>query len=528
MGSGRSDKARGPARFRPCHCPAPALLRSLLTIDSSGCTAFGHPARRPQAPLPDEATGGPAEGANGLRHPACAVPAGLLGRCSCGRQPVSWRRQPSATVWRLMLRVSRFESKIASRRATAIASYALSPRAEGSCQNRASRIDPIAATSRREAAPGQCPQPAKARLPAMRITSRALKAHPFHTSQAGRRARRLAPSMWRQEAASCRPAIKRLVNAQQDADRCDPSGRDPGGRSARQSSSKNSTSSSANRKQLRGNIYLAKVTRVEPSLQAAFVDYGGNRHGFLAFSEIHPDYYQIPVADRQALIAEEEREQRAADVEADTAPAAARAAAASARHGARATRSRPHLPKRTRGRFRHHGGRRRARAAGSRSHPTNAGPAQRQPPKKPPRAETESCRSGSRRRIVGSADAGVCRRHGDRSAGAECSSAAESMPTARRNRAHGPRRRPCRVTKSDERPHEAGESFPTAPADDTAAVETSDANGAGRERPQHHRGQRPRRRRRRGSDRIRSAAPTPWRKCRSAPIARAGSTRSRK
>ena len=62
---------------------------------------------------------------------------------------------------------------------------------------------------------------------------------------------------------------------------------------------------SANRKQLRGNIYLAKVTRVEPSLQAAFVDYGGNRHGFLAFSEIHPDYYQIPVADRQALIAQE-------------------------------------------------------------------------------------------------------------------------------------------------------------------------------------------------------------------------------
>jgi ribonuclease E len=74
---------------------------------------------------------------------------------------------------------------------------------------------------------------------------------------------------------------------------------------------------SANRKQLRGNIYLAKVTRVEPSLQAAFVDYGGNRHGFLAFSEIHPDYYQIPVADRQALIAQEEQDQRAADAEAD-------------------------------------------------------------------------------------------------------------------------------------------------------------------------------------------------------------------
>ena len=59
---------------------------------------------------------------------------------------------------------------------------------------------------------------------------------------------------------------------------------------------------SANKKQLRGNIYLAKVTRVEPSLQAAFVDYGGNRHGFLAFSEIHPDYYQIPFSDRQALL----------------------------------------------------------------------------------------------------------------------------------------------------------------------------------------------------------------------------------
>jgi ribonuclease E len=62
------------------------------------------------------------------------------------------------------------------------------------------------------------------------------------------------------------------------------------------------------KKQLKGNIYLAKVTRVEPSLQAAFVEFGGNRHGFLAFSEIHPDYYQIPVADRQALLREHEEE----------------------------------------------------------------------------------------------------------------------------------------------------------------------------------------------------------------------------
>ena len=62
---------------------------------------------------------------------------------------------------------------------------------------------------------------------------------------------------------------------------------------------------SQNKRQIAGNIYLAKVMRVEPSLQAAFIDYGGNRHGFLAFSEIHPDYYQIPVADREALLAEE-------------------------------------------------------------------------------------------------------------------------------------------------------------------------------------------------------------------------------
>ncbi|WP_411036029.1 Rne/Rng family ribonuclease [Shinella sp. BYT-45] len=70
------------------------------------------------------------------------------------------------------------------------------------------------------------------------------------------------------------------------------------------------------KKQIRGNIYLAKVTRVEPSLQAAFVDYGGNRHGFLAFAEIHPDYYQIPLADRQALLkAEAEEHRRDDDIE---------------------------------------------------------------------------------------------------------------------------------------------------------------------------------------------------------------------
>ncbi|WP_073975117.1 Rne/Rng family ribonuclease [Erythrobacter donghaensis] len=85
---------------------------------------------------------------------------------------------------------------------------------------------------------------------------------------------------------------------------------------------------SAEHKQIKGNIYLAKVTRVEPSLQAAFVDFGGNRHGFLAFSEIHPDYYQIPKADRDALLAEEaeaaeeEERLRAEEEDAGIAPGA--------------------------------------------------------------------------------------------------------------------------------------------------------------------------------------------------------------
>ncbi|MEO0370793.1 MAG: ribonuclease E/G [Pseudomonadota bacterium] len=84
---------------------------------------------------------------------------------------------------------------------------------------------------------------------------------------------------------------------------------------------------SENKRQLAGNIYLAKVTRVEPSLQAAFVDYGGNRHGFLAFSEIHPDYYQIPVADREALLEEERayaEAMRARDEEEESKPKAKR------------------------------------------------------------------------------------------------------------------------------------------------------------------------------------------------------------
>ncbi|MGB6969612.1 MAG: ribonuclease E/G, partial [Methyloceanibacter sp.] len=103
---------------------------------------------------------------------------------------------------------------------------------------------------------------------------------------------------------------------------------------------------SANKKQLRGNIYLAKVTRVEPSLQAAFVDYGGNRHGFLAFTEIHPDYYQIPVADRQALLdAEAEEESRASAAEA----AEDEAAAGRKRRRGRRGRGRPESSPKGRG-----------------------------------------------------------------------------------------------------------------------------------------------------------------------------------
>src|SRR6201986_1478452 len=74
---------------------------------------------------------------------------------------------------------------------------------------------------------------------------------------------------------------------------------------------------SSTKKQIKGNIYLAKVVRVEPSLQAAFVEYGGNRHGFLAVSEIHPDYYQIPVADRQRLLDFQAEKARLEDEEDD-------------------------------------------------------------------------------------------------------------------------------------------------------------------------------------------------------------------
>src|ERR1700722_16198015 len=87
------------------------------------------------------------------------------------------------------------------------------------------------------------------------------------------------------------------------------------------------------KRQLKGNIYLAKVVRVEPSLQAAFVEYGGNRHGFLAFSEIHPDYYQIPVADRQRLLELQAEQARLEDEEEDLELALSQAEVAPAPNG---------------------------------------------------------------------------------------------------------------------------------------------------------------------------------------------------
>ena len=188
---------------------------------------------------------------------------------------------------------------------------------------------------------------------------------------------------------------------------------------------------SANRKQLRGNIYLAKVTRVEPSLQAAFVDYGGNRHGFLAFSEIHPDYYQIPVADRQALIAQEERDQRDADADADNraggGAAAIAIAAPSAIAIARSCRASRSLPKN-----------RRSEDAETRPGETRLGeppPSSRRRPNC--RRQNRSCRTrsasrGSRRSARGFRNPAAESRRRRRRAAEDIIAAGEAMPSRRR------------------------------------------------------------------------------------------------
>ena len=243
---------------------------------------------------------------------------------------------------------------------------------------------------------------------------------------------------------------------------------------------------SAQRKQLRGNIYLAKVTRVEPSLQAAFVDYGGNRHGFLAFSEIHPDYYQIPVADRQALIDEDERAQRAADDEVDR-------------------------------RSRRHRGRGRPSAAGATTKSCTAS-RPKPPPAKRPRpsqiATTADARRSAdhrpaeRRRRGGRSPpnrraAGRCRRqrrrsaadaHGDRSpANRRRDAARPADEAARWSRAEAAAPRPMRrPNPMQPRPaaeaDNGGEAGHAAAEDKTAAAETAEAEMTRERRRRRSRG----------------------------------------
>ena len=161
----------------------------------------------------------------------------------------------------------------------------------------------------------------------------------------------------------------------------------------------------ATKKQLKGNIYLAKVVRVEPSLQAAFVEYGGNRHGFLAFGEIHPDYYQIPVADRQRLLEMQEQEAREEEEEEE-------------RAAARASPPRPARP-------------RRRRRAGRRARPRRS-----MPPPKPPFSPPRTARTAATARRAEDAGGGRVRR------------AAARRPKTRRRPRSRPRRSRARRPRS--------------------------------------------------------------------------------
>src|SRR5262249_12628191 len=229
-------------------------------------------------------------------------------RCSCGHHRCCVRQMPRATAGRftLLKPLSRVEDRQPKEPAAALAERCRPVTGQRSCCDRAPKPSPFAAkaTSRRRAL---FRRPARARLLAMRrsrartrlILSTTVK--PVSGRAVWRRPRggQGRPRATGSERVWSMPK-KLLVEA--------PHREEPGVVFLRGHRVEDFDFESASRKQLRGNIYLAKVTRVEPSLQAAFVDYGGNRHGFLAFSEIHPDYYQIPIADRQALIEEEERE----------------------------------------------------------------------------------------------------------------------------------------------------------------------------------------------------------------------------
>ena len=295
--------------------------------------------------------------------------------------------------------------------------------------------------------------------------SRAYKAHPFNHSQPGSWPRRPASPAWRCRTAARAPASrdwsmpnKMLIDATHPEET----------RVVvlRGNRVEEFDFESANRKQLRGNIYLAKVTRVEPSLQAAFVDYGGNRHGFLAFSEIHPDYYQIPVADRQALIDEEERAARPPTPRPTTAPAAARTA--SARPGQRATAIRSEPIERGRSsshgeRRRHGGGLRddgtgsggiaeegaagdhdRKRGAGDTPISQPSGPSAEQPPRASAGRAARRTRSRRAEPSIGRTESTAARRP---------TAAANAAPSART-----PAKRRSRGRRGNERQRHGGES----------------------------------------------------------------------
>ena len=257
---------------------------------SSGCAAFGHPARPPRtAPhdAGDRLGGRQRSAAFALRRVDGGQPMPCRGQPDRAR-PCSGHRTTRQRDQAHSAAEPSSENRPAAPCAAALQRAEVMPEAHSS--------DPADRRSRDVARATSCRRCTASR--------RGPQAHPFPQSRSGR-VRCLAPP-WR--AGGCAPT--RRQETVQWPTKCSstrPIRRRPGWSCCAAIASRNSTSSPRNRKQLRGNIYLAKVTRVEPSLQAAFVDYGGNRHGFLAFSEIHPDYYQIPVADRQALIDEEER-----------------------------------------------------------------------------------------------------------------------------------------------------------------------------------------------------------------------------
>ncbi|MCG6857001.1 MAG: Rne/Rng family ribonuclease [Salaquimonas sp.] len=221
------------------------------------------------------------------------------------------------------------------------------------------------------------------------------------------------------------------------------------------------------KKQLRGNIYLAKVTRVEPSLQAAFVDYGGNRHGFLAFSEIHPDYYQIPVADRQALLEEEAREAAEDDDSEEARPRSSRSRRGGKRRGG-SDSDRKARGKNSRGRSR----------ASGRSALPDAEPVGPLADMLAAGASAGSGDNGEAHKVMAAENPAdqiseaALEEEGDKAAEAEATEASEAKPRRRT------RRKPAADKSSSKRAKSAPEAEPVAFAkEDDAADEDGDDAG---------------------------------------------------